>query len=50
MGKWVGIVSLALMGVIIADVLKNPGGTQAASQGAQGIEKPVLDAMLGSAP
>jgi hypothetical protein len=48
MGKWVALISLGLTGVIVADVLKNPAGTQAASQGAQGIEKPLLDAMLGA--
>jgi hypothetical protein len=42
------IASLVVIGVIIADVLIHPQGTAAASQGAVGIEKPALNALLGA--
>lgn len=44
----IGVVSLGLIGVIIADVLIHPSGTQAAANGLVAIEKPGLNAMLGS--
>lgn len=50
MGKLASLGALVVIGVIIADVLIHPQGTQAASQGAQGIERPALDALLGTAP
>lgn len=47
-GRIASIASLVVIGVIIADVLIHPSGTNAASQGAVGIEKPALNALLGS--
>lgn len=44
----IGVVSLGLIGVIIADVLIHPSGTQAAANGIVAIEKPGLNAMLGT--
>lgn len=44
----IGVISLALLGVIAADVLIHPAGTQAAANGIVAIEKPGLNAMLGS--
>jgi ABC-type phosphate/phosphonate transport system permease subunit len=46
----IGLVGLALIGVIIADVLTNANGTKAAANGIVSIETPGLDAMLGKAP
>jgi len=47
-GGFVALGMLVVWGVMAADVLKNPQGTTAASQGAQGIEKPALNALLGA--
>jgi len=41
------IVSLVIVGVIIADVLTHAQGVQAASQGFTSIETPALNALLG---
>lgn len=46
-GKLVGIVSLVIGGVILADIVKNASAT---AQAANNIETPALDALLGSAP
>jgi hypothetical protein len=45
--RFAAIASLVVMGVIVADVLIHPAGTAAASQGAVGVEKPALNALLG---
>lgn len=47
-GRFAAIASLVVVGVIIADVLIHPAGVNAASSGAVGIEKPALNALLGS--
>lgn len=47
MAKFLTLGALVVWGVIIADIIANPGGTQAASSGIQGIEKPALNALLG---
>ena len=39
--------SLFLFGVIIADILIHPQGTQAASNGIVGVAKPSFNALLG---
>jgi hypothetical protein len=44
----IGVIGLALVGVIIADFLIHPQGTQDAANGIVSIEKPGLNAMLGS--
>lgn len=48
MAKVFAAVTLVLTGVIIADFLIHPTGTTAASNGIVAIEKPALNAMLGS--
>ena len=47
-GRIASIASLVVVGVIIADILIHPAGTSAATAGATGIEKPALNALLGS--
>lgn len=42
-----GLAGLVVMGVIIADFLIHPSGTQAAANGIVAIEKPSLNALLG---
>jgi hypothetical protein len=41
--------ALVVGGLIVADILIHPSGTQAASQGITGIETPVIHGLLGSA-
>lgn len=48
MARIASIAALVVIGVIIADILIHPTGTQAASAGATSIEKPALNALLGS--
>ena len=47
-GRIASIASLVVIGVIVADVLIHPAGTAAASQGTVNVEKPALNALLGS--
>ena len=47
MARFVSIAALVVMGVIVADILANPAGVKAASQGFVGVEKPALNALLG---
>lgn len=42
-----GIVSLVVVGVIIANLEMHPSGTTAAANGVVDIEKPGLNALLG---
>lgn len=44
----IGLAGLVVVGVIIADFLIHPTGTQAAANGIVGIEKPSFNALLGS--
>ena len=48
LGRFAAIASLVVIGVIIADVLIHPAGTAAASAGVTGVEKPALNALLGT--
>jgi hypothetical protein len=48
MARIASIAALVVIGVIIADILIHPTGTQAASAGTASIEKPALNALLGS--
>lgn len=48
MARFAALAALVVGGVIIADVLIHPAGTSAASTGAVNIEKPALNALLGS--
>jgi hypothetical protein len=47
MAKFVGLITIGLFGVMLADVWNNPGGVGAATNGAKGLETPLLNAMLG---
>lgn len=42
------LAGLVVVGVIVADFLIHPAGTQAAANGIVSIEKPSLNALLGS--
>lgn len=44
------LATLVVFGIIAADVLIHPTGTQAASQGITNIEKPAISGLLGSNP
>lgn len=46
--SFVGLLGLALVGIIIADFLIHPSGTVAAANGAATILDPTYNAMLGN--
>lgn len=46
-GSIFGVLTLVIMGVIVADLETHPRGTTAAANGIVGIEKPGLSALLG---
>lgn len=43
----IGVIGLVVVGVIIADFVTHPNGTNAAANGIVSIEKPGLNALLG---
>ena len=43
-----GLLGLIVVGVIIGDFLIHPEGTKAAANGLVAVEKPTLNALLGS--
>jgi hypothetical protein len=45
---FVGLLGLALVGIIVADFLIHPAGTVAAANGAATILDPTYNAMLGN--
>lgn len=45
---FIGVIGLVIIGVIGADILIHPTGTKAAANGIVAIEKPGLNALLGS--
>lgn len=47
-GSIVGVLTLGIFGVIIADLETHPAGTTAAANGIVAAEKPGLNALLGS--
>lgn len=47
MGKFIGLVSLVVTGVIVADFLIHPQGTAAIATGATQIATPTYAALLG---
>ena len=49
MSRIASIVTLVVIGVIVADILTHQAGTQAASAGFVSIERPALNALLGRA-
>jgi len=46
--KFFGLLTLAIGGIIIADVLIHPQGTAAASTGVANLQRPWLNALLGT--
>lgn len=46
----IGLAALVVVGIIIADVLTHPGGTNAAANGIVAITKPAESALLGVPP
>ena len=48
MSKFFGLLTLAIGGIVVADILIHPTGTAAATPGIAGIQKPWLNALLGS--
>jgi hypothetical protein len=42
-----GLAGLVIMGIIFADIIANPSGTSAASNGVVSILKPSYNALLG---
>lgn len=44
-----GLAALVVTGVIVADILTHPAGTQAAGNAISGIAKPSYNALLGVA-
>ena len=42
------LAGLVIIGVIVADFLIHPAGTKAAANGIVAVEKPTLNALLGS--
>lgn len=48
MAKAFAFGGLIVIGLMVADIWTHPQGTQAASQGFQGIETPVIHGLLGS--
>jgi hypothetical protein len=48
--KIFSLAALVVGGIILADILIHPAGTQAASQGLAGILTPAESSLLGSAP
>ena len=49
MSRIASVVTLIVIGVVVADILTHPAGVKAASSGFSGIEKPALNALLGRA-
>jgi hypothetical protein len=47
--RFFALAGTVVAGLIVADILLHPAGTQAASQGISGIETPVIHGLLGSA-
>lgn len=48
--SFLALAGLVVTGVIVADFLIHPKGTQAAANGIVAIEKPAFGALLGTAP
>ena len=48
MSKFVGVISLAIGGIIVADILIHPAGTKAATNGVTNASRPWLNALLGT--
>lgn len=48
--SFLGLAGLVVVGVIVGDFLIHPQGTAAVGTAANVVEKPALDALLGTAP
>lgn len=48
LARFFALAALVVGGVVVADILIHPNGTAAAATGASNIEKPALNALLGS--
>lgn len=48
MSKFFGLLTLGIGGIIIADILIHPQGVTAASSGVANLQKPWLNALLGT--
>jgi len=46
--SFLALLGLVVVGVIIGDFLIHPAGTKAAANGIVSVEKPTLNALLGS--
>lgn len=46
--SFLALLGLIVMGVVIGDFLIHPAGTKAAANGIVAVEKPTLNALLGS--
>lgn len=46
--SFIGIIGLVVIGIIFADVLTHPAGTQAAASGTATILDPTYNALLGT--
>ena len=47
MSNFFGLLTLAIGGIVVADILIHPTGTAAAAQGVTNAQKPWLNALLG---
>lgn len=47
MSKFFGLLTLAIGGIVVADILIHPAGTAAATSGIGTIQKPWLNALIG---
>ena len=50
MSKFWSLAALVVGGIIVADILIHPAGTQAAANGISTVSKPAISGLLGSAP
>jgi len=48
MSKFVGIISLMVGGIIVADILIHPAGTKAATTGVTNLSRPWINGLLGT--
>lgn len=48
MSRFFSLLGLVVVGIVIADIVKNPTGTKAASSGIRNIEVPATNALLGA--
>jgi hypothetical protein len=47
MSKIFGLLTLAIGGIIVADILIHPAGTKAASTGVTNLQRPWINGLLG---